>query len=104
MKKQLVKYGDLVFFKKNNRMKKKNFIKMFRVKKNTYFYNLYYRLYDFLIGGDTNLYKEYKKYYAKEYKNFEEFLIERYNMDEGLVKKFKNRKSYIFFGCLFVFF
>ena len=94
MKKQLVKYGDLVFFNKNNRMKKKNFINLFKVKKKTYFYNLYSRLYDFLIGGDTNLYKEFKKYYNKEYKSFEEFLIERYNMDEELLKKFKNRKSY----------
>ena len=94
MKKQLVKYGDLVFFNKNNRMKKKNFINLFKVKKKTSFYNLYSRLYDFLIGGDTNLYKEFKKYYNKEYKSFEEFLIERYNMDEELLKKFKNRKSY----------
>ena len=94
MKKQLVKYGDLVFFNKNNRMKKKNFKNLFKVKKKTYFYNLYSRLYDFLIGGDTNLYKEFKKYYNKEYKSFEEFLIERYNMDEELLKKFKNRKSY----------
>lgn len=94
MKKQIVKYGDIVFFKKNNRMKKKHFIRKFKVKKNTYFYNLYYRLYDFLIGGSTNLYKEYRKYYKKEYKNFEKFLIEKYNMDEKLLKEFKNRRSY----------
>lgn len=94
MEKQLVKYGDLVFFKKNNKMKKKNFIKIFKVKKKTYFYNLYSRLYDFLMGGCMNLYKEYKNYYSKEYKSFEGFLVERYNMDEELLKKFKNKKSY----------
>ena len=94
MKKQIVKYGDIVLFKKNNKMQKRNFIRIFKVKKNSYFYNLYSRLYDFLIGGSVNLYKEYRKYYKKEYKTFEKFLIERYNMDEGLLEKFKNRRSY----------
>lgn len=94
MEKQVAKYGDYVFLKKNKRMGKKNFIKLFKVKKKSYFYNLYSRLYDFIIGGGINLYKEYKKYYKNEYKSFEKFLVERYNMDEELLKKFKNRKSY----------
>lgn len=94
MEKQVVKYGDLVFFNINKKMNKKNFLRIFKVKKKTYFYNLYSRLYDFIMGGNVNLYKEYKEYYKKEYKKFENFLIERYNMNEELLKKFKNRKSY----------
>ena len=66
MKKEIEKYGDIIFFNKNYKMSKRNFIKKFKVKRRTYFYDLYSRLYDFIIGGSTNLYKEYRKYYKKE--------------------------------------
>lgn len=94
MKKQIEKYGDIIFFNKNRTMKKRNFIKLFKVKKRTYFYDLYSRLYDFIIGGSTNLYNEYKKYYKKEYKDFDKFLTERFNMDRELLNKFNNKNSY----------
>lgn len=94
MKKEIEKYGDIIFFNKNNKMSKRNFIKIFKVKRKTYFYDLYSRLYDFIIGGSTNLYKEYKKYYKKEYKNYNKFLMERFNMNDDLLKKFNNKKSY----------
>ena len=94
MKKEIEKYGEIVFFNRNHTMSKRFFIKKFKVKKRTYFYNLYSRLYDFIMGGSINLYKEYKKYYKKEYKNFDIFLMERFNMNNDLLKKFNNKKSY----------
>ena len=94
MKKEIEKNGDIIFFNKNYKMSKRNFIKKFKVKRRTYFYDLYSRLYDFIIGGSTNLYKEYRKYYKKEYKNYNKFLMERFNMNDDLLKKFNNKKSY----------
>ena len=36
MKKEIEKYGDIIFFNKNYKMSKRNFIKKFKVKRRTY--------------------------------------------------------------------
>ena len=92
--KKTLKLNDKLYFIKNPNMKKKDFLVLFYVKKNTYFYKLYGRLYDFLIGGSINLHKEYKKYYKKEYFNFKEYLIEHHNIPENMIENFYNKNSF----------
>ncbi len=89
----IIKYDDLVFFIEKKKMKKKDFFKMVKVKKNSYLYNIYDRMYDFMLKGKVNLYKEYIKYYKKEYKDFSEYLSEKYHMNEEMKKMFENKKS-----------
>lgn len=86
--------GDLVFFSKTIFTNKFSFISRFHVKYGSFLYGLYGRLYIYLLGNGINLYKEYKKYYRKEFNNMEDFLIERYNLSEKQVEYFCNKHSY----------
>ena len=93
-KKQNLMLDDKFYFIKNNNMKKKDFLKLFYVKKNSYFYQLYSRLYDYIVGKSINLYNEYNKYYKKEFSTFREFLSEHHNIPEKLIMNFDNKNSY----------
>lgn len=57
-KKECILLDNKIYFIKNKNMKKSNFLKKFCVKKNSYYYKLYSRLYDYIIGKNINLYKE----------------------------------------------
>lgn len=92
--KKIVKLDDKIFFIKTIDMSKKKFLKLFFVKKNTYLYQLYSRLYDYIAGNSINLYEEYKNYYANEYDTFDSFLLEHYNLPKDLVKIFNKNNSY----------
>lgn len=94
IQKTIINLDDKIFFIKNNDMERKNFLKIFNVKYNSYLYHLYSRLYDYIIGDCINLYKEFRNYYIKEYSNFETFLLEHYNIPDELIYKFNNKKSY----------
>ena len=89
-----IELNGRIFFIINKDMKFKNFIRMFNVKKGSYYYNLYKRLYDSIFGCKINLYKEYKCYYKKEYETFNSFLKEHYNFDDIILEKISNKKSY----------
>lgn len=92
--KYIIKIDDKCFFIKNKNMNRKNFLDLFHVVRNSYLYELYNRLYDYIIGNSINLYNEYKSYYKCEYEDFATFLVEHYNIPESLVKKYDNRYSY----------
>ena len=94
MEKKYVRVGDKVFFNKNIFMNKVFFVNMFHVKYNSYFYMLYSRLYDYLIGNSTNLHKEYKKYYKQEFSSMREFILERYNLCDEDIEAFAHKNSY----------
>lgn len=94
IQKTIIKLDDKIFFIKNDDMRKKCFLKSFNVKNKSYLYQLYGRLYDYIIGDGINLYEEFEKYYSKEYSSFEIFLSEHYNIPDELVEKFNNTKSY----------
>ena len=92
--KKIIKLDDKIFFIKTSDMSKKNFLKLFFVKKRTYLYQLYSRLYDYIAGNSINLYEEYKNYYANEYDTFDSFLLEHYNLPKDLVKIFNKKNSF----------
>lgn len=92
-KKECILLDNKIYFIKNNNMKKSNFLKKFCVKKNSYYYKLYSRLYDYIIGENINLYKEYRKYYKKEYTSYDEFLLEHHNIPKSILNKFNNKNS-----------
>ena len=93
VKKKIFKIDNKVFFVKMNNMTKKEFLNIFKVKKNTYFYKLYERLFDYLISGCINLNDEYNHYYKNEYNCFELFLEEHYNIPRDLIPFFNNKIS-----------
>ncbi len=94
MQRKYVYIEDKVFFNKSVLINRFTFINLFHVKYNSYLYNLYSRLYDYILGNCINLYKEYKKYYSGEFANMREFLIERYNMNDEQLNMFCHKKSY----------
>lgn len=94
IQKTIIKLDDKIFFIKKGDMRKKSFLKLFNVKNKSYLYQLYDRLYNYIMGKGINLYGEFKKCYSKEYSNFETFLSEHYNIPDELIEKFNNKKSY----------
>ncbi len=94
IQKIIIRLDDKILFIKNDDMGKNNFLKLFNVKNNSYLYQLYGRLYDYIIGDSINLYEEFQKYYSIEYSKFEIFLSEHYNVPDELIEKFNNTKSY----------
>ena len=94
IQKNIIKLDNKIFFIKNNNMTKKNFLKLFYVKNNSYLFQLYSRLYDYIIGDGIDLYKEFKKYHSTEYSKSEIFLSEHYNIPDELIEKFNNKKSF----------
>lgn len=93
-KKECILLEEKFYFIKNKNMRKKDFLEILQVKKNSYFYKLYSRLYDYIIGDNINLYKEYKWYYKKEYITYDKFLLEHHNIPKSVLNKFNNKNSY----------
>ncbi len=56
------------------------------VKKDTYMYQTFERLYNYVFNGSFNLLDEYSVYYSKEYLKFDSFLENYYNFDMELIK------------------
>ena len=93
-KKGCILIDNKIYFIKTKNMGKSNFIKKFCVKKNSYYYKLYSRLYDYIIGENNNLYREYKRYYKKEFASYDEFLLEHHNIPKAILNNFNNKCSY----------
>lgn len=70
--KNKIGYNYYLIVKKH--MNKKNFISLFNVQKGSYFYNLLIRVYNNFYACNWSIYKEYKKFYKKEFPEFEDYL------------------------------
>ena len=75
-KKGCILIDNKIYFIKTKNMGKSNFIKKFCVKKNSYYYKLYSRLYDYIIGENN------------------EFLLEHHNIPKAILNNFNNKCSY----------
>ena len=67
------------YYQKSHRINYTAFRKFFCIRRNTYFDIVLYRLYRELFCNGECLYREYKKYYKKEFETFELFLKRKYN-------------------------
>lgn len=72
--------NNFVFFKKSFYTNSFMVYRYFGVKKKSYMGDLVTKMYDFYCRGAKNLYREYKRYYKKEFSSYEEFLLKKYNL------------------------
>lgn len=89
-----MKFKDYFFFEKNSVKSKRKLLKYFGVRRNTYAGNVAERLHDYFYKNATNLKREYWKYYRKEFGDYEEYLICRFNMPERVAKLLCGEKIY----------
>lgn len=83
-----------LFFNKAEICSRNRLIKLYGVKKRSYAGNVVMRVYDSYFGNAINIKKEFSKYYKKEFKTCEQFLVCRFNMTEELAKKVCNEKTH----------
>ncbi len=67
-------------------LNKQYFLAKAQVDANSFAGELMARIYDALTGEIINVIDEYRKYYAFEYRTFEEFLFKKYSIDDQLIK------------------
>lgn len=77
-----------IFFPVDLLPKKGKVLKTLGVRKNTFAGNMVSRMYDYYFSGAVDFYKEYRKYYSREFPSLKEYIEERYNIDPSLAKKY----------------
>ena len=82
-----MKKGNLLFYKKDFKTSPMGVYCFFGVKRRSYAGSVVRRIYEHFCGGAKNLFLEYLLYYKKEFKSFEFFLLEKYNLFEHEVKE-----------------
>lgn len=78
------KYRFVLF---DNSKNKKNFIKYFGLKKNSYMESLFIQLYEYIYYGKFNLLNFYNKWYNREFSDFKEFVVSVFRLDYSVFDK-----------------
>ena len=86
--------SDKAFFIKRNNININKFLKYFGIKKHTFMELVINDLFFNLFGNSINLYKEYRKFYKKEYPTFNDYLQQKHNLLPKEAKLFQNKNSY----------
>lgn len=89
-----VKFNKFLFFNKNEVGTKNKLLMLYGVKKNSYAGRVVARIYDTYFGNPVDIKREFKEYYKKEFKSFEQYLVCRFNMPEELAKRIADEKKY----------
>jgi hypothetical protein len=83
----IYQYDDFNYFLVIDKDFTKNiFIKKMKVKPDSYAEKIVCRIYDYLTVNAVDVVEEYKNYYAKEYRNLNEFLYKKYNIESTLIR------------------
>ena len=82
------------FFLFDDSKNKKNFIKYFGLKKNSYMESLFIQVYEYIYYGKFNLLNFYNKWYKKEFVDFEEFIVSVFRLDYSLFDKYDKDKLF----------
>lgn len=80
------------FYIKSRKNRKRKAYTYFGVEKKSYFGRLVSRIYDYYCLGATNLFREYKKYYRKEFDSFDSFLEKRYNLFPNEIEQVNSKQ------------
>ena len=95
MKHYSLQFGDYFFFVKKPIITSKYwFLRKLKIKKGSYIFITFSKIYDFFCNHAINLQKEYEKYYQKEYTSFEEYLRQKHNLFDDEIECLKNQNSY----------
>lgn len=89
-----LKFDRYLFFNKDEVGSLRKLLKVYGVKKRSYAGKVVSRIYESYFGNPINIKKEFSKYYKKEFKTCEQYLICRFNMSESLARKICNEKRY----------
>lgn len=89
-----MKFKEYLFFEKISVKSKRKLLKYFGIRKNTYAGDVATRLYDYFYKNATNLKREYRKYYKKEFADYKDYLICRFNMPEHVAKRLCGENRY----------
>ena len=69
--------------------------RFFGVRPKTYAARIVDNIYDFYIAGANNLRWQYFRYYKKEFRTFQEFLSERYNLYPWEVERINSWRGFV---------
>lgn len=89
-----LKFNNFLFFNKCEVGTKNKLLVLYGVKRNSYAGRVVARIYDTYFGNPIDIKREFKKYYKKEFKSFEQYLVCRFNMPEELAKRIAAEKKY----------
>ncbi|RCW23448.1 hypothetical protein DFO77_1483 [Marinilabilia salmonicolor] len=82
-------YSSLLLL--NPSVSRRKFLNKVGVKKNTYSYDMFYRIYDFIHSELIDLRKEYEKYYSIEYDTYENFIYHKLNIEYDVIESVKHK-------------
>lgn len=89
-----LKFDNYLFFNIHEVGTKARFLRLYKVKRNSYAGSVLCRIYDSYFSNPINIKKEYQKYYKIEYDSCEQFLVCHFNMSEELAEKICSSKRY----------
>lgn len=89
-----LKFNRYLFFNKNEVGTPCRLLKKYKIKRNSYAGKVILRIYDSYFGNAINIKREFLRYYKKEFKTCEQYLVCRFNMSEDLAKRICDEKKY----------
>lgn len=89
-----LKFNNFLFFNKSEVGTRRRLLRKYKVRMGSYAGKVLLRIYNSYFGNATSIKREYLRYYKKEFRTYEEYLICRFNMPEDLAKRICNEKSY----------
>lgn len=89
-----LKFNNFLFFNKGEVGTRRRLLRRYKIKANSYAGKVISRIYNFYFGNAINIKRDFFRYYKKEFKTCEEYLICKFNMPEDLAKRVCNEKRY----------
>lgn len=85
---------DIIYYKSCKALTKRAFRKYLKLGKNSYVSSIFDRMLDYFTDNAIKLYREYDRYYKKEFKTFKVFLEIKHNLPDDRIEMFCNKNSY----------
>ena len=79
-----IKCQNYLFFNKKEVGSRRKILNIYKVKKKSYAGNVILRIYNYYFGDSKNVKREYEIYYSKEFSNYKDYLICRFNISNEL--------------------
>ena len=89
-----IKYNRYIFFDKKTVGSARRLVRRYGVRYNSYAGEVLQRIYHFYFGNATDIKKEYKKYYKKEFEDFDKYLEYHMGVKDDVRRKLKKNNVY----------
>lgn len=94
----IYKTKEIIAFKSSDKKSLGRFLRYLKVKRHSYAGMNAARIYNEFFGDSYSLKRYYKKYYKREFDSCAEFLVNRWNISDGLAEKLSS-ENYHFTFC-----